>query len=78
MQEVKLSTILTALSIMAIIGGFFMWILGRVLTDKKDKMTLLFEIENIKKEVASLNHETEKIEHLQRELDIVKEQIKHL
>ena len=77
-MKVELSTVLTALSIMAIIGGFIMWILGRVLTDKKDKLTLLFEIESIKKEVASLNHETEKIEHLQRELDIIKEQIKHL
>lgn len=77
-MKVELSTVLTVLSIMAIVGGFIMWILGRVLTDKKDKLTLAFEIEKLKSLVSSLKEDTDKIDHIQRELDIIKEQVKHL
>lgn len=70
--------ILVILSIAAILAGFFWWILGRVLTDKKDKLTLTFEIERIKERIAELEQDSDKIEPIQRDLDIIKEQIKHL
>jgi hypothetical protein len=73
-----LSIILAVLTICSIIGAFLLFILGRVLTDKKDKMTLTFEIERLKEMVSQLKEDTNKIEFIQRELDIIKEQVKHL
>jgi len=77
-METGLRTILIALTICSIIGGFLMWVLGRVLTDKKDKMTLSFEVERLKAMISELKTDTDKIELIQRELEIIKEQIKHL
>lgn len=77
-MKIELEVLLTALSIIAIIFGFLWWGLGRVLTDKKDKLTLEFEVNRLKEMIAGLKEDTQKIEHIQRELDIIKEQIKHL
>ena len=77
-MRVELSTILVVLSILAIAGGFLIWVLGLFLTDKKDKLTLIFEIDRLKEKIEGIEGETTKIEALQRELDIIKEQIKHL
>lgn len=77
-MKIELNVVLTVLSIMAIIGGFLWWGLGRVLTDKKDKLTLEFEVNRLKDLIAGLKEDTAKIDHIQRELDIIKEQIKHL
>ena len=77
-MRVELSTVLVALSILAIAGGFLVWVLGLFLTDKKDKLTLIFEIDRLKEKIEGLEGEATKIESLQRELDIIKEQIKHL
>ncbi len=77
-MRVELSTVLVALSILAIAGGFLVWVLGLFLTDKKDKLTLIFEIDRLKEKIEGIEGETTKIEALQRELDIIKEQIKHL
>lgn len=77
-MKVELSSVLLVLSILAIVGGFLGWVLSKFLTDKKDKLTLAFEIERIKERLSELEHDTDKIGVIQRELDIVKEQIKHL
>lgn len=77
-MKVELSAVLIVLSILAIVGGALSWVLGKFLTDKKDKMTLAFEIERIKEMVSDLHQEAAKIDTIQRELDIIKEQIKHL
>lgn len=77
-MKVELSVVLTALSICAILAGFLWWILGRVLTDKKDKLTLAFEIERIKERLAEAEQDTDKIIQIERDLDVVKEKIKHL
>ena len=77
-MKVDLSTLLVSLSILAIAGGFLVWVLGLFLTDKKDKLTLIFEIDRLKEKIEGIEGETTKIEALQRELDIIKEQIKHL
>lgn len=77
-MKVELSVVLTALSICAILAGFLWWILGRVLTDKKDKLTLAFEIERIKERLEEAEHDTDKISQIERDLDVVKEKIKHL
>ena len=77
-MRVELSTVLVALSILAIAGGFLVWVLGLFLTDKKDKLTLIFDIDRLKEKIEGIEGETTKIEALQRELDIIKEQIKHL
>lgn len=77
-MKVELSTVLTVLSIFVIVGGFLWFILGRVLTDKKDKMTLSFELEKLKEDLKDIKGNADKIEMIQREIDIIKEQIKHL
>lgn len=77
-MKIELSAVLIVLSILAIVGGALSWVLGKFLTDKKDKMTLAFEIERIKEMVSDLHQEAAKIDVIQRELDIIKEQIKHL
>jgi hypothetical protein len=77
-MNVEPKDILVVLSIISILAGAILWVLGRVLTDKKDKMTLTFEIERLKEIVGNIKGETEKIELIQRELDVIKEQIKHL
>lgn len=77
-MKVELSVILTALSICGILSGFLWWILGRVLTDKKDKLTLAFEIERIKERLEEAEQDTDKIAQIERDLDVVKEKIKHL
>lgn len=77
-MEVKLSIILTALSILGIIGGFIGWVLGRILTDKKDKLTLTFKIERIEQMLLELKIDIDKIDPIQLELEKIKEQIKHL
>lgn len=77
-MKVELSAILTALSICGILSGFLWWILGRVLTDKKDKLTLAFEIERIKERLEEAEQDTDKIAQIERDLDVVKEKIKHL
>lgn len=77
-MKVELSAILTALSICGILAGFLWWILGRVLTDKKDKLTLAFEIERIKERLEEAEQDTDKIAQIERDLDVVKEKIKHL
>ena len=77
-MKVELSTVLTVLSIFAIILGGITWTLGKFLTDKKDKLTLIFEIDRLIEKIEGLEGEATKIESLQRELDIIKEQIKHL
>jgi len=77
-MNVEPKDILIVLSIMSILAGAILWVLGRMLTDKKDKMTLAFEVERLKEMVGDLKGETQKIELIQRELDVIKEQIKHL
>jgi len=77
-MKVELSTVLTVLSIFAIILGGITWTLGKFLTDKKDKLTLIFEIDRIKEKMKELETDTGKINLIERELDIIKEQIKHL
>lgn len=77
-MKVDISAILTVLTILAIVGGGLSWVLGKFLTDKKDKMTLSFEIERIKQMLSELKDETDKIDPIQRQLDIISEQIKHL
>lgn len=77
-MKVELSSVLLVLSILAIVGGFLGWVLSKFLTDKKDKLTLAFEIERIKERLSALEHDTDEIATIQRELDIIKEQIKHL
>jgi len=77
-MNVEPKDILIVLSIMSILAGAILWVLGRMLTDKKDKMTLSFEVERLKEMVGEIKGETHKIELIQRELDIIKEQIKHL
>lgn len=70
--------ILTWASIIVILAGFFWWIMGRVLTDKKDKMLLAFRIEKIEEHIHALRADVDKLEVIENELNIVKEQIKHL
>lgn len=77
-MKIELEVVLTVLAICSIVGGFLWWGLGRALTDKKDKLTLEFEVNRLKEMIAGLKEDTSKIEHIQRELDIIKEQIKHL
>ncbi|MBK7377262.1 MAG: hypothetical protein IPJ02_17455 [Chitinophagaceae bacterium] len=77
-MKVELSTVLTVLSIFAIILGGITWTLGKFLTDKKDKLTLIFEIDRLKEKMKELETDTGKINLIERELDIIKEQIKHL
>ena len=77
-MKVELSTVYVFLGILAIIGGFLIWVLGLFLTDKKDKLTLVFEIDRLKEKIKELQTDTGKIELIQRDLDIIKEQIKHL
>ena len=74
----ELSTVLTALSICSIVGAFLMWILGRVLTDKKDKMLLAFRIETLEQTIRDLKVDASKIDQVLTELEIIKERIKHL
>jgi hypothetical protein len=73
-----LSTVLTVLSICSIVGAFLMWILGRVLTDKKDKMLLAFRIETLEQKISDLKVDASKIDQVSTELEIIKERIKHL
>lgn len=75
---VDLGAVLVVLSIFAIIAGFLVWVLGRFLTDKKDKMTLSFEIEKVKDDVKELKENIELVDKISRQLDIVEERIKHL
>jgi len=75
---VDLSGVLVVLSIFAIIAGFLVWVLGRFLTDKKDKMTLAFEIEKIKSAITELKEDRELVEEIRHKLDIIEERIKHL
>lgn len=77
-MKVELSSVLLVLSILAIVLGGLSWVLSKFLTDKKDKMTLAFEIERIKEMINELKEDTAKIEPIQRELNIIQEQIKHL
>lgn len=77
-MKIELSSVLLVLSIIAIICGGLVWALGLFLTDKKDKLTLSFEIERIKQRIAELEEDSDRTETIQRELDIIKEQIKHL
>lgn len=77
-MKVELSTVLTVLSIFAIILGGITWTLGKFLTDKKDKLTLIFEIDRLKEKMKELETDTGKINLIERELYIIKEQIKHL
>lgn len=77
-MKAELSTIYVVLGILAMAGGFLIWVLSLFLTDKKDKLTLIFEVDRLKEKVKELQTDTDKIETIQRELDIIKEQIKHL
>ena len=77
-MNIELKDILVLLSIVAILAGFFWWIMGRVLTDKKDKMLLAFRIEKIEEHIHDLRADVDKLEVIEQELNIVKEQIKHL
>lgn len=77
-MSIEPKDILVFLSILAILAGFFWWILGRVLTDKKDKMQLAFRIERIEEMVHELKGDVKKLELIEDELHIIKEQIKHL
>jgi Na+-transporting methylmalonyl-CoA/oxaloacetate decarboxylase gamma subunit len=77
-MKVELNSVFLVLSILAIILGGISWVLSKFLTDKKDKMTLAFEIEKIKEMISGLKEDVSKVETIQRELDIIKEQIKHL
>jgi hypothetical protein len=73
-----LNQILVALSICSIIGAFLMWILGRILTDKKDKMVLQFEIEKLKAMVEDVKKDYSQFDKLLTEIEVIKEKIKHL
>lgn len=77
-MKIELSSVLIVLSIFAIIGGFLSWVLARFLTDKKDKLTIAFEIERIKGMISELKEDTCKIDPIQRKLDLIEERIKHL
>jgi len=77
-MKTDLSAILVILSICSIIGAFLMWILGRVLTDKKDKMVLAFKIEVLEETIKDLKIEASKIDSILTEMEIIKERIKHL
>ncbi len=77
-MQIEFSALLLVLSICSIIGGFLYWVLGRVLTDKKDKMMLAFEVETLKQKVSDLKAEASKIDTILTELEIIKERIKHL
>lgn len=77
-MKVELSTVLVVMSIFAIVGGALTWVLNKFLTDKKDKLTLAFEIERIKEMLSELKEDISRVEQIRRELDIIKEQIKHL
>lgn len=77
-MNIEPKDILVLLSILSILVGFFWWIMGRVLTDKKDKMLLAFRIEKIEEHIHALRADVDKLEVIENELNIVKEQIKHL
>ena len=78
MKTIELSEVLAALSICSIIGAFLMWILGRVLTDKKDKLVLQFEIDKLKDMIEDVRKDSSQIDKLFTELEVIKEKIKHL
>lgn len=67
-----LSTVLTLLSILGIVAGFCMWILGRILTDRKDKLTLDFKVERLNELYKQLKDE------VKEDIDELKERTKHL
>lgn len=77
-MKIELSTVLTILSIASILGGFILWVISNALSDKKDKLTLSFEIDRLKEIVGGLEEKTDKIDLIQNQLDVIKEQIKHL
>lgn len=77
-MNVNLSSILIVVSIFAIVGGFLGWILSLFLTDKKDKMTLAFEVEKIKEDINELKEGRDIILTIKNKLDIIEEKIKHL
>lgn len=77
-MNIEPKDILVLLSILSILVGFFWWIMGQVLTDKKDKMLLAFRIEKIEEHIHALRADVDKLEVIENELNIVKEQIKHL
>jgi len=77
-MTIELSTVLTILSIASILGGFILWVISKALSDKKDKLTLSFEIDRLKEIVGGLEEKTDKIDLIQNQLDVIKEQIKHL
>jgi len=77
-MKIELSTVLTILSIASILGGFILWVISKALSDKKDKLTLSFEIDRLKEIVGGLEEKTDKIDLIQNQLDVIKEQIKHL
>lgn len=53
-MRVELSAVLTVLSILTIIGGFLVWLLTRVLSDKSDKLSLRYDVDRLKERVNDI------------------------
>lgn len=77
-MNIDINIVATVSSILVVAGGFFWFVVGRILTDKKDKLTLEFEIQRLKDDVHELKATREEIEALTRQINIIQEQIKHL
>lgn len=77
-MKIELSILAAILGILTPVGIFAWFILGRILTDKKDKLTLQFQVENLKQEIKDLKIDTDKIDRIQRDIDLIQERIKHL
>ncbi|HRI26003.1 MAG TPA: hypothetical protein PLZ45_15095 [Ferruginibacter sp.] len=77
-MTVNLEIVGTILGIFTVIGGFFWFVVGRILTDKKDKLTILFEIDKLKEDIKYLKDDIGDINNLVRKIDIIEEKIKHL
>lgn len=67
-MKIELSSILIILSILAIVGGFLLWVLGLVLTDKKDKMMVDFRLKNLEKDIIDHRKDIENLEQKTKHL----------
>lgn len=77
-MTINLEIIGSILGILTVIGGFFWFVVGRILTDKKDKLTIVFEIDKLKDDIKDLKDNIGGINDLIRKIDIIEEKIKHL
>lgn len=77
-MKIELKDVLVLLTICSIVGGFLWFVLGRILTDKKDKMLLTFEVEALKTMVNELKKDCDHVDNILREIEVIKEKVKHL